>query len=384
MIREGWDQKQLGDLVTFQRGHDLSKSEFVHGKYPIAGSNGIIGYHHALTTKGPSITIGRSGNLGTPYFYKDDFWAHNTTLYVKEFHNTDPKFIYYLLKTLDFTQFNSGSAVPSLNRNYIHPLEVYVPETIETQRRIADILTALDDKIELNRQTNTTLEAIAQAIFKEWFVDFNFPGATGELVESELGMIPRGWQIRSLYDSATYINGAAYKKIAFSPDRSGLPVVKINELKYGITSQTNFTNETLEPKYKILNGEILLSWSGSPDTSLDTFVWSGGPAWLNQHIFRVIPCGASETHFVYYLLRHLMPSLIEIARDKQTTGLGHITVQDMKRMQVLFPPDSVMQVFSERVAPLYDLIFNNDLESRTLVTLRDMLLPKLMSGEIEI
>ena len=370
--------------MTFQRGHDLPKSEFVHGKYPIAGSNGIIGYHDAFTTTGPSITLGRSGSLGTPYFYKDDFWAHNTTLYVKEFHNSDPKFIYYLLKTIDFTQFNSGSAVPSLNRNYIHPLEVYVPETIEAQRRIADILSVLDDKIKLNHQTNATLEAIAQTIFKEWFVDFNFPGATGEMVKSELGMIPRGWMIRSLYDSATYINGAAYRTIAFSPDMSGLPIIKINELKYGITLQTNFTNEKLEPKYKINSGEILLSWSGSPDTSLDTFVWSGGPAWLNQHIFKVIPHGESETHFIYYLLRHLMPTLIEIARDKQTTGLGHITVQDMKRMQVLYPPGLVMQTFSERVAPLYDRIFNNDLESLPLVVLRDMLLPKLMGGEIDV
>ncbi|MFN2393834.1 MAG: restriction endonuclease subunit S, partial [Pyrinomonadaceae bacterium] len=209
-----WKTTTLGDLVTFQRGHDLPKSQVVEGKYPIAGSNGIIGYHNEFTTKAPSITIGRSGNIGNPFFYETYFWAHNTTLYIKEFKSADPKFIYYLLKTLDFTGHNSGSAVPSLNRNFIHPLKVYVPDSIEEQKAIAKILSSLDDKIELNRQMNATLEAIARALFKAWFVDFeparaNMENRPSESASPEIAKlfpsefengIPKGWTFGTLSD----------------------------------------------------------------------------------------------------------------------------------------------------------------------------------------
>src|SRR3989338_6129204 len=143
-IPEGWKECALGDLVTFQRGHDLSKAHFKQGPYPIAGSNGVIGYHSDFTTKGPGITIGRSGNIGGASYYESDFWAHNTTLFVKKFHGCDPKFIYYLLKSIDLTGHNSGSAVPSLNRNYIHPVRVFIPTDPDIQRKIAKILSDLE------------------------------------------------------------------------------------------------------------------------------------------------------------------------------------------------------------------------------------------------
>ena len=157
-----WKKYKLGELVSFQRGHDLTVADIRMGIYPVAGSNGPIGYHDKFTTKGPGLTLGRSGNsIGVAHYYENDFWAHNTTLYSKEFHNSNPKFIYYLLKTIDFNSHNSGSAVPSLNRNYISPFEVLAPDDLPTQTRIATILSALDDKIELNRRTNETLEAMA-------------------------------------------------------------------------------------------------------------------------------------------------------------------------------------------------------------------------------
>jgi type I restriction enzyme S subunit len=197
-----WKETTLGQLVTFQRGHDLSQTQFEEGKYPIIGSNGIIGYHNKFTTRKNGITIGRSGNIGSPFYIEEDFWAHNTTLYVKEFHNSYPKFVYYLLKTFNFQNFNSGSAVPSLNRNYIHPYPVYVPDYDE-QVKIAAVLSCLDRKISNLRQQNETLERIAQTLFKHWFVDFEFPNedgkpyrsSGGEMVRSELGEIPAGWRV---------------------------------------------------------------------------------------------------------------------------------------------------------------------------------------------
>lgn len=143
-----WKEYKLGEVLTFQRGYDLPKSEMNGGDIPVAGSNGVIGYHNQYTTKGPGITIGRSGNIGVPRFYEDNFWAHNTTLFVKDFHGNDEKFMYYFLQTVDFTQFNTGSAVPSLNRNHIHELSIFIPP-LKEQERIASILSSLDDKIDL-------------------------------------------------------------------------------------------------------------------------------------------------------------------------------------------------------------------------------------------
>jgi type I restriction enzyme S subunit len=153
---KGWKNCQLGDILTFQRGYDLPKSQMVQGQYPVVGSNGIIGYHNKYTTEAPSITIGRSGNTGTPYIVYGRSWSHNTTLYVKEFKSNYPVYIYYLLKTLDLNNYAGGSAVPTLNRNHIHTLSVSVPK-LSDQIVIAGILKTLDDKIAVNLKINHNL-----------------------------------------------------------------------------------------------------------------------------------------------------------------------------------------------------------------------------------
>ena len=152
-----WITCQLGDLITFQRGHDLPKTQMCGGEYPVVGSNGIIGYHNEYTTEEPSITIGRSGNVGKPFLYKGKSWSHNTSLYIKEFKGVDPIFIYYFLQTLDLGNYAGGSAVPTLNRNHIHTLEVNVPSDIHVQYQIASILSVLDTKIENNKAINQNL-----------------------------------------------------------------------------------------------------------------------------------------------------------------------------------------------------------------------------------
>ena len=165
-----WKEYILGDVLTFQRGHDLPKTKMNAGVYPVAGSNGIIGFHSKHTTKGPGITIGRSGNIGTPHFYKTAFWAHNTVLYVKDFKNNSEIFLFYFLKSMDFTQFNTGSAVPSLNRNHVHELTIEIPPLPE-QIAIASVLSSLDDKIDLLQRQNATLERMAESLFRQWFVE---------------------------------------------------------------------------------------------------------------------------------------------------------------------------------------------------------------------
>ena len=294
----------------------------------------------------------------------------------------------------------AGHGTGRLNSDELKALEILLPPEPE-QRAIAHILSTLDDKIELNRRMNETLEAMARALFTSWFVDFDparakaegrNPGLPESLADlfpdrfedSELGEIPAEWEMRALYDCAEYINGLAFRNDDFSQERAGLPVIKIGELKSGITSQTKFTEANLDSKYRILSGDILFSWSGSPDTSIDTFVWTGGDGWLNQHIFKVKFYRPQEKVFVYFLLRHFKTVFVEIARNKQTTGLGHVTAQDLRRLKTVFPPNVVLQAFNRVVESLFQSAYGNSCESCTLATLRDTLLPKLISGELRV
>src|SRR5690606_18432063 len=140
---------ELGDLLEFQRGYDLPKSEFQRGNVPVISSNGILGFHNIAKAKAPGITIGRSGTVGLPHYINQDFFPHNTTLFVKDFKNNDVKYLFYLLKSLRLNEYKSGSGVPTMNRNHLHPIKVYATKDYYTQQKIATVLSALDDKIEL-------------------------------------------------------------------------------------------------------------------------------------------------------------------------------------------------------------------------------------------
>jgi type I restriction enzyme S subunit len=226
MISE-WVERPLGDLIALQRGHDLPAGKRIPGAVPIMGSAGVTGYHDKATTAGPGVVIGRSGvgSMGVVSYIDRDYWALNTSLYVTDFRGNDVKFIYYLLSTINFRQFDTGSAQASLNRNLVYPHRVRVPSSVTEQKEIARTLSAIDDRIALLRETNSTLEAIAQALFKSWFVDFDpvhdrqegrvpegmdeataglFPDRFDEL---ELGVVPRGWQMCSFTDVVNVIGG---------------------------------------------------------------------------------------------------------------------------------------------------------------------------------
>ena len=144
----------LGKLIEFQRGYDLPKSDFNFGEFPVISSNGVLGYHNEYKVIGPGITIGRSGTVGLPHFINENFFPHNTSLFVKDFKGNDPKYIFYLLKTLGLQSQKSGSGVPTMNRNHLHPLKILAYLDIDTQQKIAAVLSALDAKIELNNRIN--------------------------------------------------------------------------------------------------------------------------------------------------------------------------------------------------------------------------------------
>ncbi|MCP1199078.1 restriction endonuclease subunit S [Notoacmeibacter sp. MSK16QG-6] len=323
-----------------------------------------------------------------------------------------PKFMDYHTRSAPWCDWLSLAGEGSVReRIYFRKLETYelaLPD-VAYQEAAVEILSSLDNKIELNQRMNETLEALAQAVFKDWFVDFGptrrkMEGAIdpvailGGLVPdpsratplaaffpdnfSEDGL-PEGWKKISLLDLADWVNGAAYKNMHFVPfDAGGLPVIKIAELKAGVTQNTRFTNTDLGERYRIRDGELLFSWSGNPDTSIDAFIWTAGDAWLNQHIFAVRMNGKRSKPSLYVMLKFFMPEFAEIARNKQTTGLGHVTKSDMSRTLVPEPPLAITQAFSELVEPIYEGIVLSLKENHTLAETRDYLLPKLMSGEV--
>ncbi len=158
-----WTTKPLGELFYFQRGFDLPKSKMTPGPYPVIGSNGIIGWHNEYTTTAPGVTIGRSGNVGMPFICRTNSWSHNTTLFVKDFKDNDPFFIYHFLKTLNLKEYAGGSAVPTLNRNHIHNLQITIPD-INAQKKIANVLNAFDNKIAINSHINDYLAQLCEVV----------------------------------------------------------------------------------------------------------------------------------------------------------------------------------------------------------------------------
>jgi len=200
MTSSTWQETSLGEQLTFQRGYDITKKEQEAGPYPVVSSSGVKSYHKAFKVEGPGVAIGRKGTLGTAFYVDNDFWPHDTTLWVKDFHGNYPKFAYFVVQCMGFEQYDCGASNPTLNRNHIHKLPITFPP-LPTQRKIASILSVYDDLIENNTRRIAILEEMARAIYRRWFVNFRFPGHENvNLVDSPLGMIPEGWECVTLGD----------------------------------------------------------------------------------------------------------------------------------------------------------------------------------------
>jgi type I restriction enzyme, S subunit len=306
----------------------------------------------------------------------------------------DPQFLSFLLSADSaitwLKQHAVGAVMPNLNEGVIRQLPIRLPPLPE-QKAIAAVLGALDDKIESNRRMNATLEAMARALFQSWFVDFDpvrakldgrqptglnsataalFPN---EFEDSELGPIPKGWEVKSLDQIATYLNGLALQKFPPS-DGETLPVIKIAQLRQGSSAGADRCNPTVPPDYVIHDGDVLFSWSGS----LEVELWCGGDGALNQHLFKV-KSSEFPKWFYYFWTRHHLDEFRLIATDKATT-MGHIQRKHLTAAKVFVPPRPLLGAMTKKISPLIELIITNRIHSRTLAVIRDALLPKLLSG----
>ena len=363
-----WKEYKLGEIVTFQRGHDLPKDKMIDGDIPVAGSNGIIGYHNQFTKEGPGVTIGRSGNIGIPHYYPNAYWAHNTVLYIVDFKGNDAKFMYYLLKTFDFTQLNTGSAVPSLNRNHIHELPVSIPD-VSTQRRIAAILSSLDDKIDLLHRENATLEAMAETLFRQWFV-VEAKEEWEEVLITELFEVkdgthdsPKPQEYGHKLITSKYIHNN-------SIDLNGA---------YNI-SDTDFTN--INKRSKVDTNDILFSMIGTigliyleQNEIIDYAIKNVGLIKTSQN--------SNWKYFIYLWFKSEL-GLEWIHENKTGSTQEYISLNSLRSIKFRIKDLKQVQEFDQTVNIYFEKLRTNKQQIRTLIQTRDGLLPRLMSGEVKI
>jgi len=284
--------------------------------------------------------------------------------------------------------------MPNLNTGILSALPLIIPPLPE-QHAIASILGTLDDKIQLNHQMNETLESMATAFFKSWLVDFDPVRAKMEGLQpfgldaetstlfpnsfenSAFGETPKGWVIKPIDQIADFLNGLALQK--YPPeDLDYLPVIKIAELKRGISETSDKASPKIEKKYIVEDGDVLFSWSGS----LEVVIWCGGKGALNQHLFKVTSMKYPKWLYYQWIKYHL-PEFQAIAAGKATT-MGHIQRHHLSEALTIVPPEKILNKMDQIITPILDLIINNEKESHILAAIRDTLIPKLLSGEIRV
>ena len=403
-----WQEASLGEVIELKRGYDLPQRKRIPGSVPLVSSSGVTYYHTEAKVRGPGVVTGRYGTLGEVFFVPSDFWPLNTTLYVRDFKGNDPRFISYFLRGLDFSAYSDKAAVPGLNRNHLHQATVRYPPSVAEQRAIAHVLGTLDDKIELNRRMNEMLEAMARALFKDWFVDFGpirakmagrepylppdvwslFPD---RLAPSELGDIPAGWEVKALEGLVEVVKGRSYRSTELGASDVALVTLKSIQRGGGYSrgGLKPYTGD-YQPNQVVKTGDLIVAQTDvtqaaevigrvarvndSPDylalvASLDLLVARPAPPLSSPYLYGLLQSHDFHSH--------------ALARVNGTTVL-HMQRGTVEEFRFPLPPEPVIADFTRLVAPLASACDNNVSESRTLGVLRDGLLPSLMSGGLRV
>ncbi len=403
-----WHDVSLGEVLELKRGYDLPQRDRTPGKVPLISSSGITDHHTVAMVKGPGVVTGRYGTLGQVFYVTEDFWPLNTTLYVRDFKGNDPLFISYFLRSLDFSAYSDKAAVPGLNRNHLHQARVRLPLDVSEQTAISSLLGTLDDKIDLNRRMNETLEAMAQAIFKDWFGDFGPTRAKAEgrapYLQPEIWQLfpdrldaeekPVGWRDVRVEDIAEKVAmgpfGSNIKVSTFIDD--GIPVISGRHLNSTMLEDSHFNFVTEEHADRLKNshvfrGDIVFTHAGNigqvsyiPETSRYTrYVISQRQFYLRCNRMLALP-----TFMVYYF--RSPEGQHKLLANTSSVGVPSISrpATNLKTIEFCLPPRCVLDAFDVLIIEFHRTIGANIAESSVLAATRDLLLPKLMSGEIRL
>ena len=424
----GWVQASLADLIDIKHGFAFkgaSINEVACGDVLLTPGNFAIGggfkddkfkYYHGSYPEEFILSSGdllvtmtdlskQADTLGYPAIVptcpEGRRYLHNQRLgkvAIKDKGSLNERYLYYVMCGAEYRHeilaSATGTTVKHTSPERIKRFRFYLPPPTE-QRAIAHVLGTLDDKIELNRRMNETLEAMARALFKSWFIDFDpvrakmagrdpdlpqhladlFPDG---LVDSELGPIPEGWEVKALDEIAHFQNGLALQKFRPAENEKRLPVVKIAQLRSGQAESGEWAAENITPECIVDDGDVIFSWSGS----LMVKIWCGRRAALNQHLFKVTSSKYPKWFYLHCIESHL-PEFQSIAGDKATT-MGHIKRQHLSEAKCAVPDLTRFGIANDMFSDLVAKRISNVLESRSLATLRDALLPKLVSGKVKV
>ena len=351
-------------------------------------------------------------SAGKVHFCPVDFWAHNTTLYVNDFLGNNPRFAYYLLQTIDLASFNSGSAQHSLNRNDIYDIKLQIPPRHE-QDLIAGTLSSIDGKIALLQETNTTLESIAQAMFKSWFVDFDpvrakaegrepegvppevadlFPS---EFEDSQLGAIPKGWRVSTLGDHLDVVRGLSYKGSGLTDenDSEGVPMHNLNSVLEGGGYKypgIKFYKGEHKPQHEIRAGDVIVANTEQGHRHL----LIGFPAvipvvskgrYLFYHLYRVRPAPSSPLgRLSLFDYSWFLPYPEQVIGCSNGTTVNMLKADGLAMPRFACPPRALVEAYEDMAAPIQARQEQNIVTAENLASIRDTLLPRLMSGKLRI
>ena len=392
-MTDDWCTTTVGEFAPFTYGKGLPKKQRNEtGGIPVYGSNGIVGYHDQALTNSPTIIIGRKGTVGAVHYSPVPCWPIDTTFYVTA---DDPqllRFKYYALQSLGLDDANSDSAVPGLNRDFAHSIHFSVPP-MEEQRRIAGVLGCLDDKIELNRRMAETLEQMARALFRSWFVDFepvrakqearwrpgqSLPGLPAHLYDSfpdrlepsEQGPIPAGWRIAALGDCFDLTMGQSPPGSTYNEDGDGLPFFQ-GRADFGFRYPEN---------RKFCTAPTRLAQPADTLVSVRAPVGDINMAWEECCIGRGVAAlrhKSGSTSFTYYAAQTLQPALR--AYESEGTVFGAITKRQFESLQVLDPPVELVDAFDVETCRMDERLAVATAEAAHLASLRDQALTHLLA-----
>lgn len=370
--------KRLGDLLTFQRGFDITKKEQKAGPIPIVSSSGIGSYHNVARVTGPGIVIGRKGTLGTVHYLREDFWPHDTTLWVREFKDATPEYLRYFLPSLQLKAFDVGASNPTLNRNHLHKLKVKASPP-EDQSKIAAILTAYDDLIENNHQRIALLEKMAEEIYREWFVRLRFPGHEHTPVHKG---VPEGWDRRPSSEILRIMSGGTPKtdnasfwggRIPFftPKDATNSFFVRHTEKaisEYGLES----CNSALYPA-----NTIFITARGT----VGKIALAQRPMAMNQSCYALAPMTAEDSYYYFLALR----GAVSVIRGIAKSGVfSNIIVDTFKQIPLFAPSEGIRKGFANIIDPIFgELALLGD-QVELLQQTRDLLLNRLISGKVRL
>ena len=404
-----WKETTVGEFSPFSYGKNLPAEKRKQGRVPVVSSAGISGAHDEALVESKGIVIGRKGTVGSLTYCDRPFWPIDTAFFIAdEPERRDLRFTFYLLHTLNLSDMNSDSAVPGLNRANAHARKVRIPPIAE-QKAIAAALGALDDKIELNRRMNATLEAMARALFQSWFVDFDPvrakldgrpPAALDRVTaalfpdsfqDSEVGRIPTGWTVRSLGEIIDLGSGVPYEA-KFKGD-SGLPMITLGCVSFhdrfqdkGLTYYSGGYKES----HVVKTDDLVVASHDVTQERKQLGSPAMVPRWLKgstilaaTNLYMVRNNSKFPNQYLYQLFRAEGFRQQMVASAKGTVIL-FISKDSILRHQLAWPSDELAAHFSTEAEALYSQYSINTAQSRTLATLRDTLLPKLLSGELSV